>query len=284
MSGLKDTGCKITAVLQIYDHAAFRSQDDEGEIRNLQTLPDEKQHVIGDLIMAPSITLKKVVENSAPILKALGAEKKVMIAPFPRFLHKSCCSDAKHITNRDKPEYKDDILKGVAGIKNSLKKHVYDAGIRETIWINASTIVEVYTTQANLDRHGGGDDMHPPMACYKEVLETIKTMCKNQARESPAQKRAADGQPTASSHQQKSRRTDNQTWTSQGTSTGEYRSDRYAAERGRGRPWRGSGYYRADYRQIEQGESRKREEQARLRERIDSWGKCPNRGYSYKQF
>ena len=55
--------------------------------------------MLGELALAEWGALKKIVNISAPLLRAGGGNMKLILSPLPRYVQGKCCEDKQHITN-----------------------------------------------------------------------------------------------------------------------------------------------------------------------------------------
>ena len=86
-------------VFQLYDSSIYFGSSDSGELSLPKRGEDGRYHVHGELALAEWAALKKIFNISAPLLRAAGGNKKLILSPLPRYVQGKCCDDRQHITN-----------------------------------------------------------------------------------------------------------------------------------------------------------------------------------------
>ena len=86
-------------VFQLYDSSIYFGSSDSGELSLPKRGKDGRYHVVGELALAEWAALKKIFNISAPLLRAAGSNRKLILSPLPRYVQGKCCEDRQHITN-----------------------------------------------------------------------------------------------------------------------------------------------------------------------------------------
>ena len=70
-------------VFQLYDSSIYFGSSDSGELSLPKRGEDGRYHVHGELALAEWAALKKIFSISAPLLRAAGGNKKLILSPLP---------------------------------------------------------------------------------------------------------------------------------------------------------------------------------------------------------
>jgi hypothetical protein len=119
-------------VYQIFDNNSFFGTGDDGT----KSLPvkiggggDGTYHVPGRLEVADHAVIKALINTSIHLLRTGGEMEKTILSPLPRRII-PCCGDGGHITNRDEPSFKEDMIEHLAEIRAWLPLEDKDEGAR----------------------------------------------------------------------------------------------------------------------------------------------------------
>ncbi len=125
--------CESTTafVFNILGNGSVRFEQYDGTY----ALPFKSQgsyHLGGKVVTTPPpppATLKKLVENMLPVLKAKGDKPCIIIPPLPRYLFTRCCSDNGHCTKVYDIDFSTTMLSGFIKQRNELIKHLVQGGL-----------------------------------------------------------------------------------------------------------------------------------------------------------
>jgi len=133
-------------------------------------------HFKGYVTMAPEAAIRRAVSLLEPILEQTKTAATVILAPLPKFTHGAgCCSDPTHVTNIRTEDYKNEILKGVAVVKNIINRHMTDRRIYGVKGLNsAATQSDKLFAGLTGDYDG---NLHTD-TIYKDVLQEAKELAK----------------------------------------------------------------------------------------------------------
>jgi hypothetical protein len=110
-------------VLQLFDNSVYMVGG-EGGVKRLPVRDrNGRYHVDGILTVADKPTVKELTNLLAPLLKALGASKKLVLTPMARYWVSPCCDDTSHLTNYRNPGFLPRLGDSVA----ALRDHIRDA-------------------------------------------------------------------------------------------------------------------------------------------------------------
>jgi hypothetical protein len=90
-----------------------------------------RYHIPGRLEYADKTVVRKLVNTSAPLLRAAGQNRKYILSPLLRYLTKPCCEDKQHLTNRaEKKRFIKSMAARMRDIKDEIKDLVFGKRIR----------------------------------------------------------------------------------------------------------------------------------------------------------
>jgi hypothetical protein len=115
-------------VFYLFGNSSVRFEQFDGTCA-LPFKSNGKFHLAGKVIVTPSETFKKIVENTVSIIKAAGHKPCVILPPLPRYLFARCCSDENHCTNANDKEFCKILLTGFAQLKRDLIGHLVRLGV-----------------------------------------------------------------------------------------------------------------------------------------------------------
>jgi hypothetical protein len=123
-SELKETEeGNCTAILQLFDNSVYQIGGPGG----VRYLPDKDQygqfHITGTLHVADKDAIKEMVSLLAPIFKALGHLRKLVLTPLARYWLKPCCENPDHHTNYSSSSY----LPGLGASVFKLREFIRDS-------------------------------------------------------------------------------------------------------------------------------------------------------------
>jgi hypothetical protein len=93
------SGEEAIVVLGVLDNSFYKARSEDGEVNNIARGEDGRYHVDGHIVCVPADTSRITFLQLIPLLKALPEYDKVVLAPLPRYLWRSCCLNARHAPN-----------------------------------------------------------------------------------------------------------------------------------------------------------------------------------------
>jgi hypothetical protein len=171
-------GCEKRAVViyHLYDNNIFFSCKQDGS-RALPEKMDGVYHVEGRLEFVDYHTVKHLVNNTVPLLRAGGDFEKIILSPFLRYL-KSCCKDKGHLTNRKDPEYFGKLGEAIRNMRESIKDTVYGKKIRNFKVLDPTALLEAdddddVATAVKLKSYLRDDPVHLNSDGYADIVQGL---------------------------------------------------------------------------------------------------------------
>jgi hypothetical protein len=115
-------GGNAVIIFHLYDNNVYFSAGEDGS-RSLPVKSGGKYHIPGTLEYADRHVLKKLVNTTAPLLRAGGECKKYVLSPLLRYLTLPCCDDPSHLTNRRE---KRKFIKTMAARNREMRDEIKD--------------------------------------------------------------------------------------------------------------------------------------------------------------
>jgi hypothetical protein len=117
-------------IFHMFDNNVFFAAGDDGS-RSLPVKIGGQYHIPGRLEYADKTVVRKLVNTSAPLLRAGGQSRKYILSPLLRYLTKPCCEDKLHLTNRaEKKRFIKTMAARMQDIKDEIKDLVFGKRIR----------------------------------------------------------------------------------------------------------------------------------------------------------
>jgi hypothetical protein len=146
---------KTILVLQLFDNAVYMTATDEGGLIPLSKDVAGKLHCFGELVFAPKELQWKLFSQVANDLKEFCSNTIVILAPLPRYLDVSCCSDEGHMPNRKNTDFKKKMEDAVFQCRANLKDFAFRSGMRRAKTISTWNLVRkqgaTWADPVNLD-------------------------------------------------------------------------------------------------------------------------------------
>jgi hypothetical protein len=173
-----------TSLIILYnlDSAAYRAVQEDGTLIPARQL-EGKYHLDGELVITPKELFHKTLKICTPLLQLHPDIPKLVLAPSPRYWLAKCCSNPEHIPNFSQPEYEEDMMSGLAGLRRAIKDHYFMQRIPKLRVINPLLVFGDSTgrtasaecLQAVKDIWGD-DPVHPSLDCMSKLTSYILDM------------------------------------------------------------------------------------------------------------
>ncbi len=135
-------------------------------------------HLAGKVVVCPTATFKKTLENTATLL-AWKNSTCVVVPPLPRYIFSGCCPQKDHCTNVGKPNHEKLLLAEIVGLRNTLKRFVASLGTGRSRVLDCCCVADCKTT-ANIDtrlealrRVTASDGVHYQSSGYENIVKNI---------------------------------------------------------------------------------------------------------------
>jgi hypothetical protein len=159
-------------VLQLLDNSVFYARAEDGSRVLPRKGADNWYHVEGELQICGRESQISQLEAFKPILDAVGKKNCLWVAPMPRYLHKNCCADPSHITNRNHRFFQEDMEEQLDRYKWGMKEHMRALGRK-----NIKILDPSYDLRSMAEHEVWGDDpVHPSEAAYSKIATAALAM------------------------------------------------------------------------------------------------------------
>jgi hypothetical protein len=88
-----------TVILQLFDNSVYMVAGPGGEKKLPCKDRHSTYHIDGSLVVADKPTVRELVCIVIPLLKHLGAARKLFLTPLARYWVAPCCKDILHLNN-----------------------------------------------------------------------------------------------------------------------------------------------------------------------------------------
>jgi len=131
-------------------------------------------HIEGDLAIIGDDQIRVICDKVAPVIKEAPDLFKVIVGPVPRFVYQPCCDNEEHVANRTKDDFVDNMLRGIANIKNIGRRQIHNNGILKSQTINVAPILKDHMTVESHEQDGETDKQEPTHRGYEILLKEIE--------------------------------------------------------------------------------------------------------------
>jgi hypothetical protein len=171
-----------TVILQVFDNSVYMAGGPGGEKR----LPVKDRagtyHIDGSLVVADKAAVKDLVQQFAPVLKALGNSRKLFMTPLARYWVAPCCGDPAHTVNYHTIGFLPRLGDAIAGLRDSIRDALFVRKVPNFRVLCPNRMVGVgkskkETTDEEAAKAAalwGADPVHPTSAAYRLIAESLE--------------------------------------------------------------------------------------------------------------
>ncbi len=171
-----------TVILQTFDNSVFMVGGPGGEKR----LPGRDRtgtyHIEGSLVVVDKAAVKDLVHQLAPLLKALGNSRKIVLTPLGRYLVAPCCSDLTHTVNYRTVGFLPRLGDAIASLRDSIRDALFVKKVPNFRVLCPNRMIGVgQRRQEPSDEEAakaaalwGSDPVHPTSAAYRLIAESLE--------------------------------------------------------------------------------------------------------------
>jgi hypothetical protein len=160
------SGEEAIVVLGVLDNSFYKARSEDGEINNITRGEDGRYHVDGHVVCVPADTSRIAFLQLIPLLKALPEYDKVVLAPLPRYLWRSCCLNARHAPNVADDDHVELQLADIEAANRMWRGLCFRDRIRNIKLCNAGHLLADPLMWNE-------DPVHPDTAGYKKVVDYL---------------------------------------------------------------------------------------------------------------
>jgi len=169
-----DNKSEVTLVCMAFDERAFLAVHEDGSVTVLSSTNGNESHVEGDLAVIGDDQIRLICDKVAPILREAPELFKVIVGPAPKFICQPCRQADDHMPNRSKPDFVDNMMRGIANIKNIGRRQIHNNGILKSSVINVAPMLKDYMTAEAHERDGETDKQEPSHKGYEALLAEVE--------------------------------------------------------------------------------------------------------------
>jgi hypothetical protein len=162
-------------VLQLLDGSCYFAKGEDGS----RTLPrkhaDGKYHIVGEMVVCPAEIQTEQFNCMRPLFDVVGKRLCVVVSPMPRYVTEGCCNNPHHVSNREDPHFKSNLLLQLEGLKRALKNFFFNTRRRNF------RLSDTAADMRGLDDSDIWfvDPVHPVNSVYTRIAEGIKQIVAN---------------------------------------------------------------------------------------------------------
>jgi hypothetical protein len=147
-----------------------------------------KYHIEGSLVVADKAAVKDLVLQLAPVLKALGNSRKLVLTPLARYWVGPCCGDPTHTVNYRTAGYLPRHGDAIASLRDSIRDALFVKKVPNFRVICPNRMIGVgHRRQELTDEEAakaaalwGPDPVHPTSAAYRQIADSIEEDLKDE--------------------------------------------------------------------------------------------------------
>jgi hypothetical protein len=171
-----------TVILQVFDNSVYMAGGPGG----VKWLPSKDRggtyHIDGSLVVADKAAVKDLVHQFAPVLKALGNSRKLVMTPLARYWVAPCCGDPAHTVNYRTVGFLPRLGDAIAGLRDSIRDALFVKKVPNFRVLCPNRIIGVGKRKqdpsdeeaAKAAALWGSDPVHPTSAAYRLIAETLE--------------------------------------------------------------------------------------------------------------
>jgi hypothetical protein len=170
------------AVLQLFDNSVYMVGG-EGGVKRLPVRDrNGRYHVDGILTVADKPTVKELTNLLAPLLKALGTTKKLVLTPMARYWVSPCCDDTSHLTNYRNPGFLPRLGDSVAALRDHIRDALFTKRVANFRVLCPNKMFGMGLRRSDISDDDavrtaalwGPNPVHPTQAAYRLIAEAIE--------------------------------------------------------------------------------------------------------------
>jgi hypothetical protein len=116
---------KATVILQIFDNSVYMAGGPGGEKRLPVKDRSGTYHIEGSLVIVDKAAVKDLVQQIAPVLKALGNFRKLVMMPLARYWVVPCCGDPTHTVNYHTAGFLPRLGDAIASLRDPIRDALF---------------------------------------------------------------------------------------------------------------------------------------------------------------
>ncbi len=167
-----------TVILQLFDNSVYQIGGPGG----VRYLPEKDQyghyHITGSLQVADKEAIKEMVGLLAPLFKAMGQLRKLILTPLARYWLKPCCDNPDHHTNYSSSSYLPCLGSNVFKLREFIRDSLFT---RRTVNFRVICPNRMLGLGPMLDDDKaneiselwGRDTVHPLLAAYETMASVM---------------------------------------------------------------------------------------------------------------
>jgi hypothetical protein len=171
-----------TVILQIFDNSLYMAGGPGGEKRLPVKDRSGTYHIEGSLVIADKAAVKDLVQQIAPVLKALGNSRKLVMTPLARYWVAPCCGDLTHTVNYHTVGFLPRLGDAIASLRDSIRDALFVKKVPNFRVLCPNRMIGVgQRRQEPTDEEAskaaalwGSDPVHPTSAAYRLIAECLE--------------------------------------------------------------------------------------------------------------
>ncbi len=172
-----------TVILQPFDNSVYMTGGPGGEKRLPVKDSAGKYHIEGSLVVADKAAVKDLVQQLAPVLKALGNSRKLVLTPLARYW-----VGPTHTINYRTAGYLPRHGDAIASLRDSIRDALFVKKVPNFRVICPNRMIGVgHRRQELTDEEAakaaalwGPDPVHPTSAAYRQIAESLEEDLKDE--------------------------------------------------------------------------------------------------------
>jgi hypothetical protein len=176
-----------TIVFELLDNSVFVGKQEDGSRLLPKKEADGRYHIHGEVqVCARDVQLEQF-SALKPIFEAAADKKIIWMVPAARYLTGGCCENREHVSNKNDPHLREDILMQLESLKRNMRDHVYYTNRRIKIFD-----VNQYIRSMSNDDIWGEDPALPKTEVIGKMVDGLMKMLDGQDSSREDQERPRD--------------------------------------------------------------------------------------------